>query len=351
MVRSRSPLRISFGGGGTDVPPYCDEKGGCVVSATINKYSYATLESRSDSAIRIESADFLKSLHFGNAEEMSYNNELDLLKAAVKRLNTTGMGMNVFMRSDAPPKSGLGGSAAAFAAMIGVFNHLRREKKMTDYEVAELAYKIERDELGIGGGRQDQYATVFGGLNYIEFGDGVVRVNPLRMKQDHILELEKHLVLVYLGNRAASTSGDIIADQTRSFVQRKEGVVDALDRTKAIAEEMRYALLKGDLMRFGSLLDEAWSEKKKFSPMITSRYIDDVYAAARACGALGGKITGAGGGGFMLFFCNPNREHVVIENMEARGLKPLTVTFDWDGLMTWEPELEAVKPINLSGIS
>src|SRR3989344_84435 len=192
IIRSRSPVRISFAGGGTDVPPYRDEKGGCVVSATINKYAYATLEQRADSIIHIHSADFLKSLEFKNTSEIEYNNELDLLKAVIKKMAPSA-GMNIFMRCDVPPKSGLGSSAAAFSAMIGLFNHMRKERKMTDYEVAELAYRLEREELKVGRGNQDQYATVFGGMNFIEFGNGWVKVNPLRMKKDHLLELEKHL--------------------------------------------------------------------------------------------------------------------------------------------------------------
>lgn len=336
-IRSRSPVRISFAGGGTDVPPYCDQEGGCVVSATINKYSYATLQPRNDQEIHLESANFLKSLEFRSVDDISYNNELDLLKAVIKNMNT-GIGMNIFLRSDIPPRSGLGGSAAAFAAMIGLFNHMKKEKKMTDYEVAELAYKLEREDLKIGVGRQDQYATVFGGLNFIEFGKGWVRVNPLRMKKDHILELEKHLLLVYAGDRSA-VSGDIIADQTKSFVQKKSAVVEALDKTKEIAQEMRYALLGGDLMRFGELLDEGWTAKKKFSPLISNKVIDDIYSLAKRHGAIGGKITGAGGGGFMVFFCEPNKEHIVLEHLEKVGIKQWNFTFDMEGLQTWENEI------------
>ena len=337
IVRSRSPVRISFGGGGTDVPPYCDEKTGCVVSATINKYAYATLRTRNDSAISIHSADFLKSLQFGHISEITYNNELDLLKAVVKRMNATGMGLDIFMRSDVPPRSGLGSSAAAFSSMIGLFNHLLGEKRMTDYEIAELAYELERKELLIGGGKQDQYSTVFGGLNFIEFGKDWVKVNPLRIKRDHLLELEKNLILVYTFDRPTH-SGDILADQTSSVVKKKENVIEALDATKELAQEMRYALMKGDLTGFGELLDKGWTLKKKFSPLITTPYIDHIYDIAKRNGAIGGKITGAGGGGFMIFYCEPNREHTVMEKLEKIGAKPLTFTFDMEGLQTWEAE-------------
>ncbi|MFC2143084.1 GHMP kinase [Candidatus Aenigmatarchaeota archaeon] len=336
IIRSRAPVRVSFGGGGTDIPPVCDERGGCVISAAINKYAYATMIKREDREIHIESADFLKNLRFGRLDEISYNNELDLLKAVIKKMNLDGMGCSVFMRSDVPPKSGLGSSASAFAAVIGLFNHMRKEKKMTDYEVSELAYKLEREELKIGGGKQDQYATVFGGMNYIEFGNGWVRVNPLRMKKDHVFELEKQLVLVYTKPRETESSGDIISDQTRAYKEKNTSVIDAFDKIKEIAQEMRYALLRGDLNRFGLLLDDAWKTKKKFSPMISNNYINDMYDAAIKAGALGGKITGAGGGGFMLFYCEPNKEHLVREKLQSLGAKAYPFTIDWNGLQTWE---------------
>ncbi|MDI6721165.1 MAG: GHMP kinase [Candidatus Aenigmarchaeota archaeon] len=337
IVRSRSPVRISFGGGGTDVSPYPEEKGGCVVSATINKYAYATLETRNDNEVHIHSADFLKSMSFRNANEIIYNNDLDLLKAVIKNMSP-GIGMNIFLRCDVPPKSGLGSSAAAFSAMAGLFNHMKKEKKLTDYEVAELIYRLEREELNVGRGKQDQYATVFGGINFIEFGKEYVRVNPLKMKKDHILELEKHLILAYMGQRTemGGQSGNIIDDQVKRYKSGDKNTIEGHDRAKEVAIEMRYALLRGDLMRFGELLHEGWIAKKKWSPLISSKYIDDIYDAARKSGAIGGKITGAGGGGFFLFFSEPNKEHVLSETLEKLGLRPVTFTFDWDGLQTWD---------------
>jgi D-glycero-alpha-D-manno-heptose-7-phosphate kinase len=241
------------------------------------------------------------------------------------------------MRSDVPPRSGLGASAAAFAAMIGLFNHMRAERSMTNYEIAELAYKLEREELGIGGGYQDQYATVFGGLNFIEFGNGWVRVNPMKMRKDHILELEKHIVLVYTRDR--TVQGDIIEAEKKAWKEKKD-VADALDKTKEIAHEIRFALIKGDLIKFGDLLNESWETKKKHSSLISDRYINEIYDLAMKNGAMGGKISGAGGGGFMFFLCEPNREHRVISALDAAGLKPVPFTFDFEGLQTWEPGME-----------
>jgi D-glycero-alpha-D-manno-heptose-7-phosphate kinase len=334
IIRSRAPVRISFGGGGTDIPPYCHEYGGCVVSATINKYSYAGLETRDDQKIFIESVDFLKNLRFGDMSEITYNNELDLLKAVIKTLNQTDMGVNIWMRSDVPPRSGLGSSAAAFAAMIGLFNHMRSEKAMTNYEIAELAYRLEREELKIGGGYQDQYATVFGGINYIEFGSHGVRVNPIRLRKDHIMELEKHLVLAYAGER--ETSGDIIESEKKDYKTDKEKL-EALEKTKQIAHEIRYALIRGDFEKFGMLLHESWETKKKHSALVSHKRINDIYDLARKNGAIGGKVSGAGGGGFMFFLCEPNKEHGVMNALEKTGAKPVNFTFDFEGLQTWEP--------------
>ena len=334
IIRSRCPLRISFAGGGTDIAPYCYERGGAVVAATINKYSYASLETRQDKEIHIESVDFLKNLQFRNINEINYDNELDVLKAVINHLNTSGRGANIWMRSDVPPRSGLGASAAAFAAMIGLFNHMRAEKSMTQYEIAELAYKLEREELKIGGGFQDQYATVFGGINFIEFGNGWVRVNPLRMRKDHVLELEKHLVLVYTRDRPVG--GDIIEAEKKGYRENKS-VSDALDKTKEITQEVRYALARGDFLRFGDLLHEAWEAKKKHSSLVADKYINDIYDLAIKNGALGGKISGAGAGGFMFFYCEPNKEHRVINALKAAGMTPVSFTFDFEGLQTWEP--------------
>ncbi len=335
IVRSRAPVRISFAGGGTDFPYYFNSgKTGCVVCATINQYAWGTLTLRKDQVINIESHDFLCRLRFNSVSEIEYNNDLDLIKAVVKAMNETGYGLDVFLRSDIPPKSGLGSSASAFVALIGLFNHLRGEKRLTNYEIAELAYRLERIELGIGGGYQDQYATTFGGLNFIEFFPTHVRVNPLRIKADHLRELEKNLVLAHLSERGSS--GDIVADQAQKYNQKDAVVVEAMDMIRDIAQEMKYALIRGDLERFGSLLHEGWEHKKRFSPLITTSEINKIYELARKHGAIGGKITGAGGGGHFLFYCEPNKEQIVAEKLHEVGAKIIPFTFDTEGLVSWE---------------
>lgn len=333
MIKSRSPLRISFAGGGTDLPPYCHEKGGLVVSASIGKYAYATLTPRDDKEIHIESVDFLKSVKFDDCSQLDYNQELDVLKAVIKHLNPYDRGLNIWMRNDVPPRSGLGASAAAFSAMIGLFNHILAERGMTKYQIADLAFKLEREELGIAGGYQDQYATVFGGFNYIEVDKSGVRVEPIPLKDESIFELEKQLVLIYAKDRPIQ--GGVIEAEKKAYKENKAAAA-ALDHTKELAKEIRYSLIKSDFGRFGEILHEAWQSKKKHSSLVSDAFIDELYDTAIKQGAIGGKISGAGGGGFMFFLCRHNTEHKVREALEHMGAKSVPFTFDRDGLKTWE---------------
>ncbi len=333
-VRSRAPVRISFAGGGTDVSPYCDEHGGCVVNATITKYSYASLTQRADDKIAIAAADYVEKLLFHRISDISYDNRLDLIKAVVKKMSGDRGGFDIFMRSEVPPKSGLGSSAAAFVALIGMFNRLQG-LKMSNYEIAETAVSLERTELGNMGGRQDQYACAFGGLNFIEFyRDSHVKVTPLKLKQEHALELEKSLLLVYVAPR--EKSGDIISDQMKRYGRGEKETVEALHESVLLAKEMKKALSEGHLGRFGELLDLSWKQKKKFSPLISNPNIEKIYRIAKEAGALGGKISGAGGGGFMFFFCDVDKEYNVSVRLGELGLNPMPVHFDSHGMRAWE---------------
>jgi D-glycero-alpha-D-manno-heptose-7-phosphate kinase len=334
IIHSRAPARISFGGGGTDVSPYTEDHGGAVVSATINKYAWGSLELRRDGEIRLADSHYAP-VRFKSLRDIRYGTKMDLLSSVVKNLHQSKDGVSIRLRGDVPPRSGLGSSASAFVSLVGLFNHIRREMRMTDYEIAEFAFRLEREELGNKGGRQDQYASTFGGLNFIEFkGGDFVRVNPVRMKRDHLLELEKNLILVHVMDR--SKSGDIIADQTKSYLSGKRQVVEALHAVKALAEDTHRALRKGDLNRFGELLHEGWVQKKKFSPMITNRRIDRIYNTAMRNGAIGGKINGAGGGGHMIFYCESGREEDVMKALTKAGGYVRSFSLDMQGLQTWE---------------
>jgi D-glycero-alpha-D-manno-heptose-7-phosphate kinase len=332
IVRSKAPLRISFGGGGTDVPPYPVERGGVVLSSTIDKYAYCTLVGREDGSINVKSLDYDIAVNYHVNGNLEYDGKLDLVKAAIKVLEAKN-GFDLFLHSDAPPGSGLGTSSALVVALVGAFRHWLKIP-LTDYNIAELAYRIEREEAGVKGGRQDQYAATFGGFNFIEFLGNVTVVNPLRVKRDTLNELEYRLMLCYTG--ATRLSAGIIDDQVSGYVQGKEEVVRALDETKALAFGMKNALLLGNISEFGLLLHEAWTCKKRFSGKITDPVIDELYELARRHGAIGGKLLGAGGGGYLLFLCEFDKWHIVAEQLEKAGGRIVGFTFDSDGVQSWE---------------
>ena len=336
VVRAKAPLRISFGGGGTDVPPYCDEKGGAVLSATIDKYAYCSILKADDKKVTVHSLDYDMVIKYDPAEHAGYDGSLDLVKATIKSMDIKG-GFNLFMHSDAPPGSGLGTSSTITVAMVGAFSHWVR-KPMTDYDIANLAYHIERVEVGIKGGKQDQYAAAFGGFNFIEFlGDRTI-VNPLRIKQETVNELQYRLLLCYTGKTRLSAG--IIDDQMARYTRGKKEVVQAFDETKALAFEMKNALLVGDVDKFGLLLDQAWQCKKKLSSRISDPSIDELYAIAIKQGALGGKLLGAGGGGYILLLCQFDRWHIVAQKLEEAGGKVAKFAFEFNGLQTWGQKAE-----------
>ncbi|MDZ7262593.1 MAG: GHMP kinase, partial [candidate division KSB1 bacterium] len=205
---------------------------------------------------------------------------------------------------------------------------------LTDYEIAELTYKIERIDLKIAGGKQDQYAATFGGFNFIEFYDKITVVNPLRVNPSVINELEYNLLLCYTGT--TRLSANIVAHQAQSYIQRKERVVRALDQMKSLTIEMKNCLLRGQLTEFANLLHEAWQYKKDLDEQITNPRIDELYELARKQGVLGGKILGAGGGGYLLLYCPFQRKHQVAEALEKAGAQVVKFSFEPRGLQIWE---------------
>ena len=333
LIRAKAPLRISFAGGGTDVPPYPEKEGGCVLNATINKYAYGTLRPRKDGQIKIESLDFGISVNYDVDEELVYDGKLDLVKAAIKKLGgQNSQGFDLFLHSDAPPGTGLGSSSTVMVALVGLLKEFKN-MPLTDYEIANLAYIIERKELGIKGGLQDQYAATFGGFNFIEFlGDRVI-VNPLKISRDVINELEHNLLLCYTGRTRLSAK--IIDDQVGRYEREEEETLQALRQLKEITIEMKNALLQRRLNKFGELLHYAWESKKKLSNKITNPKIEEMYEEARKAGALGGKITGAGGGGYLLLYCSFEKKHRVAARLKNMGGTITDFAFDPYGLQTW----------------
>jgi D-glycero-alpha-D-manno-heptose-7-phosphate kinase len=352
LIRSKAPLRISFCGGGTDVPPFPEKYGGMVLSTTINKYAYTTLIPTARNETMVRSIDYDIIAKYQNKSDLQYNGQLDLVKAVLRNIdelnvkpetqgnentevNIENLGVDLLLHSDAPPGSGLGSSSTMAVALVGAFKHWLRYP-LTDYEIAELAYKLERLELGIEGGLQDQYAASFGGFNFIEFRKDATVVNQLQIDPEILNELEYHLLLCYTGE--TRLSANIIKDQKSSVMDEKGEVLQALNETKALTLDMKNALLRGQLLDFGGLLHDTWEHKKQFSKSITSTHIDKLYEVARENGAIGGKILGAGGGGYLLTFCKFNQKHIVARELEKHGGQIVRFGFEPHGLQTWDVE-------------
>lgn len=332
IVRSRSPLRISFVGGGTDLPHWYEKYGGATLSGTINRYAHVSLYPREDREIHIRSVALGYSIRYNLDESPVFDGVLDLAKAAIQRLGAE-QGMELDIRSDAPPGSGLGGSSALTAAVIGAVAH-HLGKFLSQYEFAELNHTIERVDLAIPGGKQDQYATTFGGFNLIEFHANRVVVNPLRIADDIINDLEAHLLLCYTG-KARSNLG-LIDKQVRLFTEGRQSTLEGMHRLYEMVFEMKEALLKGNLDQFGRMLNEAYVNKKRMNPDITKGTIaDELYEEALRHGALGGKLLGAGGGGYLLLYCEIDRQYDVRKALEAMGGQLIDFTFDHAGLQSW----------------
>lgn len=329
-IRARTPLRISFSGGGTDVMPYPADHGGCVLSVTIDLYSFASLRPRADSDYRVRSED--GRARYTKPEDMAFDGHLDLVKACLRDMAPhTGLDLQLFC--DAPPGSGLGSSSALVVAMLAAVAELNHTP-MTPYELAERAYRVERVQLKQVGGMQDQYACTFGGFNFIEFlGEDRVVVNPLRVPEDVESELHGSLLLCYTG--VTRPSGGILRRQVEGYRQGRKESVDSLERIKALTLEMKEALLTGDLPSFAEILDESWQAKRNLAEGITNDRIEELVGHAKRSGALAGKILGAGGGGYLLLFCPFDRRPAIAEAMEEAGARVVRFNFAPGGAQTW----------------
>jgi D-glycero-alpha-D-manno-heptose-7-phosphate kinase len=333
ILRSKAPLRISFAGGGTDVSPYPEERGGAVLNATIDKFAYATLLAQQGSgSARVHSLDFDLEAEYHTPQDFVFNGELDLVKAVLRHFHRSDSEIEIFLHSDAPPRTGLGSSSTMTVALAGLFQRYLR-LPLTTYEIAELAFQIERMELGDPGGRQDQYAAAFGGFNFIEFGKDRTVVNPLRIDPEVLNELNYRLMLCFTG--ITRYSGHIIEAQTNAYRSGRASTVDALDSAKTLAYDMKKELLTGNLDEMGHLLHEGWEAKKKFTEGVSNPEVDHFYEAARAAGALGGKLTGAGGGGYLLLFCDFRRRQEVAKAVTKSGGRTVDFAFHPEGVRSW----------------
>jgi D-glycero-alpha-D-manno-heptose-7-phosphate kinase len=336
IIRSRAPLRISFCGGGTDVPPYPERYGGCVLSCTIDKYAYVSARPRDASLpTRVHSADLDRIVEFSATEPGGLSTENRLAEAIIRRFGAVAL--DSYMHCDAPPGSGLGSSSAMLVALAAALARFQKLELTAD-DIAELALLVERQDLGIVGGMQDQYATTYGGFNFIEFTRDGVLVHPLRLTDETRDELHYHLILCYTG--ATRFSSNILEEQTNNVHHREDAVLDALSELKQLTIEMRKMLLRGKVNDFGALLDVAWNLKRRLASGISNPAIEEMYEGAKNAGALGGKILGAGGGGFLLVFAPFMRRQAVREALEAAKGRIVDFQFDDRGARTWTAESE-----------
>jgi len=337
IYRSKAPLRIGLAGGGTDVSPYSDLYGGAILNTTISLSAYASIEPITEPQIIIQALDRKESEIFEFSKELPINGKLDLLKGVYNRISKDfgiqekGLRLSTFV--DAPAGSGLGTSSTLMVAIIGAFTEMLK-LPFGDYDIAHYAFEIERKDLGLAGGKQDQYAATFGGVNYMEFfADDKVIVNPLRIRNEYLHELENNLVLYFTATSRESAS--IITEQVKNVKSKNEKSIDAMHQLKEQAKMMKESLLRGKLDDFGHILDYGFQQKRNMAANISNASIEEIYNAAKKAGATGGKISGAGGGGFMIFYCPGNSRYKVIETLLTFGGEVKKYSFTKYGLTTW----------------
>lgn len=329
MLIVRSPVRISFAGGGTDLPAYYERFGGAVLSTAINKYFYTVLCKRDDKRIQIISSDLRVFETWRDIAAMDIRGSgLEIPLAALKHLGCD-ISADLFLSSEIPPGTGLGSSATVCVNILKTLTTYL-DQPLSKYDLAEQAFHIARNVLGHHVGRQDEFAAAFGGLNFISFGtDGVTEVRPLDLEPELLRELQLNLMLFFTG--AAHHSWTILQEQEKSTRDQTGAALEALHEVRMLADRMLAALRSGDLALLGSLLDEGWQAKKRISGKISNRRIDHLYSLARRNGALGGKITGAGGGGFLLLYCEPAAQTAVRAALHAEGVQEMAFSFDQHG--------------------
>lgn len=337
IYRSKAPLRIGLAGGGTDVSPYCDLYGGAILNATISLYAYASLQPLDTAEIIFEAMDRGEQVTYDLAANLPVDGRLDLATGVYNRLVKdygpvpSGFRLTTFV--DAPAGSGLGTSSTLMVAILGAFAEWLR-LPLGEYDIAHLSYEIEREDLQMAGGKQDQYAATFGGVNFMEFYESNrVIVNPLRIKSQYLHELENNLLLYFTATSRLSSA--IIEVQSENVKKNNQQSIDAMHQLKEQARMMKEALLKGKVHDIGAILDYGFKYKKQMAQGISNTKMDEIYEAALQAGATGGKISGAGGGGFMMFYCPGNTRYAVTEALKNFGGDFRPYQFTERGLSTW----------------
>jgi D-glycero-alpha-D-manno-heptose-7-phosphate kinase len=337
IIRSKAPLRIGLAGGGTDVSPYSDRFGGAILNATVSLYASATIEPLDNGKIILNAVDKGERVELDATEQLEIDGTLDLLKGIYNRIvrdfTKKPLSFRLTTYVDVPPGSGLGTSSTLVVAILGAFAEWLK-LPLGEYDMAHLAYEIERVDLNMSGGKQDQYAATFGGVNFMEFfADNKVIVNPLRVKQNHLDELENNLLLYYTATSRLSAT--IIDEQSRNVKNNDEKSIEAMHHLKEQSLMMKEALLKGNIDQIGEILDFGFQHKKQMAKSISNNLIDDIYNAAKQAGASGGKISGAGGGGFMIFYCPLISRYQVMDALSKFGGDFKKYSFTKYGLKTW----------------
>ncbi len=338
IVRARAPLRLGLAGGGTDVSPYCDVYGGHVMNVTIDRYAYAIVGGREGNDCLFQALDVGHEEIHRCSHTVDTSGPLKLLKGVYARVSQDFLDgsqppLSVKTFSDAPPGSGLGSSSTMVVALVQAFTEYF-SLPLGEYEVAHLAYDIERKDLGLAGGKQDQYAAAFGGFNFMEFyAHNRVIVNPLRVKDWVWAELEASLVLYFTG--VSRASADIIDQQSRNIGENNQGSIDAMHRLKLEAVQMKECILKGNLRGLERTLQAGWIAKKQTATCITNALIEEVETVAFENGARAAKVSGAGGGGFMMFICSPEERIGLTRALVARGGSVLDFHFTQQGATSW----------------
>lgn len=337
LIRAKAPLRIGLAGGGTDVSPYSDDFGGAILNATISLYAYSIIRPLNNGKIILNAIDRNERIEYDSIEELAIDGKLDLQKGVynriVKQYTNSPLSFELSTYVDAPAGSGLGTSSTLTVSMISAFAEWLK-LPLGEYDIAHLAYEIERIDLNMAGGKQDQYATTFGGFNFMEFfSEDRVIVNPLRLKSEIINELNFNLLLYYTGT--SRLSAKIIESQTNNIVQKNKNSLEGMHKLKEQAIKMKSLILKGDLNKVGEILDFGWKYKKQLAAEITNPVIDEIYTIAMQNGASGGKISGAGGGGFMMFYCPDNSRYKVIEALKPFGGEFRRYQFTEKGVSSW----------------
>jgi D-glycero-alpha-D-manno-heptose-7-phosphate kinase len=337
IIRSKAPLRIGLAGGGTDVSPYSDIYGGAILNATLSLYAYASIKPTDNGKIILNAIDRNERIELKSEEVLSIDGKLDLLKGVYNRIvkNFTHRPLSFELNTyvDAPPGSGLGSSSTLVVAIVGAFVEWLK-LPLGEYDIAHLAYSIEREDLKMAGGKQDQYAATFGGVNYMEFyANDKVIVNPLRIKNKFLHELEHNLVLFY--TQTSRLSSEIIQQQSDNVNSKKESSIEAMHQLKEQSVLMKEAILKGEIDSIGKILHDGWMHKKKMADGISNASIDSIYENAMLSGATGGKISGAGGGGFMIFYAPYVHKYQLIKKLTEFGGTAMNYSLTTEGLTTW----------------